>query len=217
MPSSDRRTRGSYASGLARREAILDAAVDLLGEVGYHGMSLRDIARSVGISHPGVIYHFPSKEILLMSVVDRYEKEMGFDFRKLAQLDAMALLDTLLEVLSNVATNATIIEAECMLLAEASSELHPAHDHYEERNRKFRTLLTQAWTELQAQGLAHTALKARDIAVLQMSLFDGILSQWLYTHEKNCPGQMAQFYLSMFTPGATQESLGRYREAGWLR
>ena len=41
MPSSDRRTRGSYASGLARREAILDAAVDLLGEVGYHGMSLR--------------------------------------------------------------------------------------------------------------------------------------------------------------------------------
>ena len=68
---AEKRERGPYQSGLARREAILDAAVDLLAEVGYHGMSLRDVARHVGISHPGVIYHFPSKEALLMSVVQR--------------------------------------------------------------------------------------------------------------------------------------------------
>lgn len=216
MPSGDRRARGSYASGLARREAILDAAVDLLGDVGYHGMSLRDVARNVGISHPGVIYHFPSKEILLMSVVDRYEKKMGFDFQKLAELDAMALLDALLEVLSNTATNETIIEVECMLLVEAASEFHPAHDHYVERNRKFHSLLTRAWSDLQADGLAQRTSRPQDIAVIQMSLFDGIMSQWLYTHENNCAGQMARFYLSMFTSKAAAENLERYREAGWL-
>lgn len=217
MPSGDRRARGSYASGLARREAILDAAVDLLGEVGYHGMSLRDVARNVGISHPGVIYHFPSKEALLMSVVDRYEKEMGFDFDQLGQLDATALLDTLLKVLSNVAANVTIVEVECMLLVEASSELHPAHDHYVERNQKFHSLLTKAWEDLQAEGQAVMTTSPENIATIQMSLFDGILSQWLYTRDKNSSSQMARFYLSMFTPEASEEALVRYRESGWLR
>ena len=31
--------RGSYAGGVARREAILDATVDMIAEVGYHGLS----------------------------------------------------------------------------------------------------------------------------------------------------------------------------------
>lgn len=216
MPSGDRSTRGSYASGLARREAILDAAVDLLGEVGYHGMSLRDVARNVGISHPGVIYHFPSKEALLMSVVERYEKDMGFDFYKLEKLEAMPLLETILEVLSNVVSNPTIIEVECMLLVEASSDLHPAHDHYVERNRKFRSLLTNAWSTLQAEGRALTAISPGNVAVIQISLFDGIMNQWLYAPEKNCSSQMARFYLSMFTPEVRDSSLVRFRESGWL-
>ena len=48
-----RGARGPYASRVARRESIMNAAVDVLAEVGYHGMSLRDVARKVGISHPG--------------------------------------------------------------------------------------------------------------------------------------------------------------------
>lgn len=42
--------RGPYAGGVARREAILDATVDMIAEVGYHGLSMRDVARRVGIS-----------------------------------------------------------------------------------------------------------------------------------------------------------------------
>ncbi|MCI6585483.1 MAG: TetR/AcrR family transcriptional regulator [Mobiluncus porci] len=216
MSSFERRERGPYASGLARREAILDAAVDLLAEVGYHGMSLRDVARNVGISHPGVIYHFPSKEVLLMSVVDRYEKEMGFDLKELAKLNPLSLLDAVLEVLSNMGKNAMIIEVECMLLVEASSNLHPAHDHYEERNRLFRSILTTAWAQLQSEGRAEVTSNPEDIANIQMSLFDGIMSQWLYSHDLKAPSQMARFYLHMFTPETSAECLVHYREAGWL-
>ena len=56
-----------------RREAILDAASALFAERGYHGASLRDISRRVGISHPGMLHHFSSKEALLGAVIDRLE------------------------------------------------------------------------------------------------------------------------------------------------
>lgn len=56
-----------------RREEILDAASALFAERGYHGASLRDISRRVGISHPGMLHHFASKETLLGAVVDRLE------------------------------------------------------------------------------------------------------------------------------------------------
>ncbi|MDN5820800.1 MAG: TetR/AcrR family transcriptional regulator [Brachybacterium sp.] len=61
----------SASSG--RREEILDAAAALFAERGYHGASLRDISRRVGISHPGMLHHFASKEALLGAVVDRLE------------------------------------------------------------------------------------------------------------------------------------------------
>lgn len=56
-----------------RREEILDSASALFAERGYHGASLRDISRRVGISHPGMLHHFASKEALLGAVVDRLE------------------------------------------------------------------------------------------------------------------------------------------------
>ena len=57
----------------SRRELILDAAAALFAERGYHGASLRDISRRVGISHPGMLHHFASKETLLGAVIDRLE------------------------------------------------------------------------------------------------------------------------------------------------
>ncbi|WP_422115772.1 TetR/AcrR family transcriptional regulator [Brachybacterium sp. UNK5269] len=61
------------APGRSRREEILDGASALFAERGYHGASLRDISRRVGISHPGMLHHFPSKDALLGAVIDRLE------------------------------------------------------------------------------------------------------------------------------------------------
>ena len=61
------------AAAQTRREEILDGASRLFAERGYHGSSLRDISREVGISHPGMLHHFASKDTLLGAVIDRME------------------------------------------------------------------------------------------------------------------------------------------------
>jgi AcrR family transcriptional regulator len=52
------------------RNAILQAAAELFAERGYAGTNLRDVADSLGMSRPGLYYHFPSKEKMLEAIVE---------------------------------------------------------------------------------------------------------------------------------------------------
>ncbi|MCW2613010.1 MAG: transcriptional regulator [Frankiales bacterium] len=48
----------------------LAGALQAFVELGYHGATIRDIARRAGLSVPGVYHHFPSKQHLLVALLD---------------------------------------------------------------------------------------------------------------------------------------------------
>ncbi|GAA2390341.1 TetR/AcrR family transcriptional regulator [Streptomyces glaucosporus] len=60
------------------RHRILDGALDLLRAEGGGSITLEAAARQVGLTKPGLMYHFPTKEALMLAVVDhvadRWEK-----------------------------------------------------------------------------------------------------------------------------------------------
>lgn len=62
--------------GRRRRAAVLDAAVELFLEHGFHGTSVDDVGAAAGISGPGLYRHFASKDALLMAVLDRLWEEL---------------------------------------------------------------------------------------------------------------------------------------------
>ena len=49
---------------------IREAALDLFLLHGYDATSLEEVAERVGVTRPAVLYHFGSKEALLLSIVD---------------------------------------------------------------------------------------------------------------------------------------------------
>jgi AcrR family transcriptional regulator len=53
------------------REAILDATDRLLARYGYRKMTVDDIAREVGIGKGTIYLHFPSKQEIALSHIDR--------------------------------------------------------------------------------------------------------------------------------------------------
>lgn len=52
------------------KERIFEAAVHLFATKGYHGTSIRDIAKSVGIKESSMYNHFAGKEALFQSILD---------------------------------------------------------------------------------------------------------------------------------------------------
>jgi AcrR family transcriptional regulator len=53
------------------RDIILDAAVKNINERGYHGTSMRDIARDAKITAPSIYHHFSSKQEILQDIMVR--------------------------------------------------------------------------------------------------------------------------------------------------
>src|SRR5215469_9362834 len=67
----------------ARRQAttaLLDAAEDLLYEVGYAGVSTRAVAEAAGVKHGLVHYYFGSMEELLTQTLERFVDRMSDAF-----------------------------------------------------------------------------------------------------------------------------------------
>ncbi|TFH20139.1 MAG: TetR/AcrR family transcriptional regulator [Acidimicrobiales bacterium] len=50
-------------------EALLDATLQLAGEVGIHGMSMDDLARRAGVSKATIYRRWPSKEALVLDAL----------------------------------------------------------------------------------------------------------------------------------------------------
>ena len=61
------------ADGADPRQRLLDAAVDHVAEHGITGLSLRQLATAIGTSHRMLLYHFGSKEALMVAIVGEVE------------------------------------------------------------------------------------------------------------------------------------------------
>jgi AcrR family transcriptional regulator len=60
----------------ARRRALLDAAEEILGEVGADGLKMREIARRANLPIASVYHYFPSAPALIRTLVERMLDEL---------------------------------------------------------------------------------------------------------------------------------------------
>lgn len=60
---------------LEARESIVKAATELLDADGYRGVSMDDVARKVGLQKSNLFHYYPTKEELVMAVLERAARE----------------------------------------------------------------------------------------------------------------------------------------------
>jgi AcrR family transcriptional regulator len=56
------------------KELIFDTFIEMTSALGYENVSIRDIARKVGVNSASIYYHFESKQKMLECVYDYYSK-----------------------------------------------------------------------------------------------------------------------------------------------
>ena len=88
------------------KEKIFDVSIDLFSEYGYDGVSIRQIAKEVGIKESSIYNHYKSKESIMDAILDYYigrmmsndipvsqaseNLDVGFDYFYESGLDAFA-------------------------------------------------------------------------------------------------------------------------------
>lgn len=60
----------------ARREQIIDVAIDMFGRAGYYGASMNEIAEAAGVTKPVLYQHFDSKSDLYRALLDEVAHRM---------------------------------------------------------------------------------------------------------------------------------------------
>src|SRR5580704_13680071 len=74
VPTKRRRRYAPRMAPEQRREHLIDAALEVILERGYAGVSIEAIAREAGITRPVVYDHFPNLNRLLHAVIEREER-----------------------------------------------------------------------------------------------------------------------------------------------
>lgn len=172
-----------YAKGRERRVRIVEAAGEVYAEAGYHGASLREIAKRAGISHAGLLYYFPSREALLAAVLEKRDEADAGPATESGG-GPMAAVNHLLALADHNARHPGIVELYVRLAAEAFAAEHPAHDYFVRHYALTRSYVERALVRLGQEGLLRDGVDPRTAAVNLVALMDGLQVQWLSTPEE---------------------------------
>ena len=169
---------GGYLKGRIRREDIITAAAVAYGELGYHGSSLREIAKRVGISHAGLLYYFPTKEALLAAVLERRDAEDS-EREQLTVPPGLEVLRHFVALAEHNVRHPGIVDLYSRLAAEAVAPDHPAHEYFVRHYRAARDGVHESFEALAARGELRDGVQPAVAALTFIALMDGLQVQWL--------------------------------------
>lgn len=171
------RARGSYAKGLARRQEILDRAIEVFARRGAERTSLRSIAAEIGVSHAALTHYFHSREELLVEVY--LESSRQLDAQHPASPDS-----SVVEIMTTSATRNRevpgLVQLYSTLVATALEDGHPyATDFATTRFARLRRELAEGVRQTQESGRMRRDADPDAVAALVIAASDGLQTQWL--------------------------------------
>jgi len=177
-----------YAKTAGVRRTIVIACAAAFGESGFHGASMAEIARRAGISHTGLLHHFPRKENLLTAVLELQDERSARFLQEHGTLgperDPVIVLRGMVRTLVERDRHAGLVELGAVLTGEAAASAHPAHDHFARRYADIRRFLSRLYVRLQAEGRLAGEVSPDELAAATIALSEGLHLQWLYSSDR---------------------------------
>ena len=181
--------RGPYAKGAVKRDEILAVALDVVAKNGCRKASNREIAERVGLTPPGLMHYFASREELYQEVL------RARDDRDLAEYYAPnPHFEGFLAVIQHNTTVPGLVQLYAEFSAEASIPGHPAHAFFLERYAWVRGLLGGAIERAQKEGEMGPDLNVAEAADLIVATSDGLQVEWLHDPTIDMTGRLTRLW-----------------------
>ena len=163
-----------------RRGQILEAAIGLIGQLGYHGFTVQKLAQACALTNGGLLHYFGSKELLLVAILEERDR------REAAIIPAELALEPAgsgaaysrtqaLRIFHAIVTRSVaqpeLLRLLSVLQSEALNRDHPAHDYFLRRE----AMVLAEFANL----LAGLAEDPRGSARGVLALVGGLEQQWL--------------------------------------
>lgn len=164
------------------RDRILGAALEVFAARGFRAGSLNDIAQAAGLTRAGLLHHFPSKEAVLLALLERRDAELHVMTPKpgitLAQM--LEQIETVAELITR---QRLLVQLAHILTAEASGEEHPARQWVAQRYAMLRAALAGAVRLSIETGELRADLDPDAFAAFILGALEGAENQWLISPE----------------------------------
>ena len=172
--------RGLQPKGVARRQEILDRAIEVFRERGADGTSLRRIAEAIGVSHAALLHYFDSREQLLVAVYAHAEIQRN------ASADPAVTpgVDTMIDAaIANVDVPGLVQLYTTLLAASLEAGNDVGREFFSARFERVRDELTSSFRRQQADGDIRDDVPAEELAAVFIAASDGLQIQWLLDPE----------------------------------
>lgn len=170
-----------------RRISIINTATQFVAQHGFWGLRLREIAVAEGVTEAGLLYHFGSKEGLLLAILDYRDRtdrvalygELGVpmppDDAPIGEQDdfPVGLRDLTSATVRRNATQPEIVRLYTVLQGEALSESHPAFQYFRDREQWVMREYTKAAANDGCPDPRRTAMQT-------LAAMDGLQMRWLH-------------------------------------
>ena len=170
------RTRGPYARGIAKREEILERALEVVAREGMRGASVRELADAVGLSQAGLLHYFDSKEELFTEILRRRDEIDATERLGGGEGDVREGLRRVVRHNSEVPG---VVALFSRLSVDAADPQHPAHAFFLERGEGLRGSFAASFRRRQEAGEISDAVDAETLARLLQAAADGLQLQWM--------------------------------------
>lgn len=158
-----------------RKAEIIQAALEVIAERGYRGASLAAVAERVGLTQQGLLHYFPTKEALLIAVLEVRDQ---WDMASAALHGSAWPLEMVANLVEYNATRPGIVQVFTVLAGDSVTEDHPAREYFENRYRWVREWGAASLRAEYGDRLPG-GLTPEQAAPLLVAVMDGLQVQWL--------------------------------------
>jgi AcrR family transcriptional regulator len=192
-------TRSHERNSTRTGETVYQAAVDLMYERGYHGTSLRDVAKAVGVQMSSLYYYYESKQALLVAVMEKTMADLIATVSEAMEAAATPREQLIAGIRAHVMFHASrrkenfIADSELRSLERAErAEIVAMRERYE---RLFAAVLED--------GLASGAFVVADVPITLAGLFAMLngVATWYRPRGRLSLAEIADQYCTLFLNG----------------
>ncbi|WP_433585923.1 TetR/AcrR family transcriptional regulator [Microbacterium hydrocarbonoxydans] len=167
-------------SAAETQQQIVSTAVEQIAEVGFHKMSIADVAAASGISQSGLLHHFPSKVALLAAILEQRERDdNAFLFGDGTVPLGWDAFEALVPLTARNSTRPEWVGVFVRVSAEATEPDHPANEWLRDHYSSARAWLGDAVEQGKESGVIRADAPTELLVGNTIAVLDGIQQQWL--------------------------------------